>query len=243
MDLWVFELQRGVSTRLHSGSVDEGSPVWSADGSKLFHRSDAVGAPDIYEITVGAPGSERPVFADFGVQQPEDVSRDGRLLVYLDNTQATGDIRLLPLGGEAKPSTWLHIPFNVSSPRFSPDGRWIAYESDESGTPEIYIALTDGAGEKKRLSTAGGKQPRWRGDGKELFYVAANGTVTAVPITTGARLDAGAPVALFRIQTGVKDYDVSPDGKRFLVSTRLEESPESPIRVILDWDAALKKEK
>jgi Tol biopolymer transport system component len=243
MDLWVFELQRGVSTRLHSGSVDEGSPVWSADGSKLFHRSDVLGAPDIYEITVGAPGSERPVFADFGVQQPEDVSRDGRLLVYLDNTQATGDIRLLPLDGEAKPSTWLHIPFNVSSPRFSPDGRWIAYESDESGTPEIYVALTEGAGEKKRLSPAGGTQPRWRGDGRELYYVAADGSLTAVPITTSTRLDAGTPVALFRIQTGVKDYDVSPDGKRFLVSTRLEESLESPIRVIVNWDAALKSPK
>ncbi len=238
-DVWVFELERGVSTRLHSTPVDEKSPVWSADGSKLLYRSDFQGPPDVYEITVGAPASERVVLRQPGVQQPEDVSRDGRLLLYLNDTQATADIRLLPLAGNAKPAQWLNIPFNVSSPRFSPDGRRIAYESDESGTPEVYVALTDGAGEKKRLSPAGGRQPRWRRDGKELYYVAADGSLMAVLVTLRTRLEAGPPVALFRLETGIEDYDVSPDGSRFLVSTRLEKLAESPLRVILNWDAAL----
>jgi Tol biopolymer transport system component len=242
-DVWVFELERGVSTRLHSNAVDEKSPVWSADGSRVLYRSDHRGPPDLYEITVGAPGSERLVLRDPGVQQPEDVSRDGRLLVYLNDTQATAEIRLLPITGGAKPLEWLRIAFNVSSPRFSPDGRWIAYESDESGTPEIYVALTDGAGEKKRLSPAGGRQPRWRGDGKELDYVAADGFVMAVPVTPGVRLEAGPPVSLFRVETDVENYEVMPDGNRFLVSTRLEKSPESPIRVIVNWTAALKKDR
>ena len=131
------------------------------------------------------------------------------------------------------------IPFNVSSPRFSPDGRWIAYESDESGTPEVYVALTAGAGEKKRLSPAGGRQPRWRRDGKELYYVAPDGSVMAVPVTLGEKIEAGVPAALFRVETDVANYDVSPDGSRFLVSTRLERFPESPLRVIVNWDALL----
>jgi Tol biopolymer transport system component len=242
-DVWVFELERGVSTRLHSSAVDEKSPVWSSDGTKLLYRSDHRGPPDVYEITVAEPGSERLVLQQPGVQQPEDVSRDGRLLAYLNDTQATAEIRLLSLTRGAQPTPWLRIPFNVSSPRFSPDGRWIAYESDESGTPEVYVALTESAGGKKRLSPAGGRQPRWRGDGKELDYVASDGSLMAVPVTLGLRLEAGPPVALFRVETDVENYDVTPDGNRFLVSTRLEKLPESPLRVILNWAAALKTQK
>jgi serine/threonine protein kinase/Tol biopolymer transport system component len=242
-DIWVFELQRGVSTRLHSDPVDEKFPVWSADGSKVLYRSDHKGPPDVYEIGVGAPGSERPVLEWPGVQQPEDVSRDGRLLAYLNDMQTRAEIWLLPLQGEAKPQPWLRIPFNVSSPRFSPDGRWIAYESDESGNPEIYVALTEGGGEKRRVSPAGGRQPRWRGDGKELDYLASDGFVMAVPVTLGTNVEAGVPVRLFRVDSEIQDYDVAPDGSRFLVSTPVEKAPESPLRVILNWTAALKKEK
>ncbi|HEX9305595.1 MAG TPA: protein kinase, partial [Thermoanaerobaculia bacterium] len=242
-NVWVFELDRGVSTRLHGSAVDEKLPVWSPDGSKVLYRSDQKGPPDVHEIGVGSPGSERPVLERPGVQQPEDVSRDGRLLVYLNDTQARAEIWLLPLQGEPRPSPWLRSPFNVSSPRFSPDGRWIAYESDESGRPEIYVALTDGAGEKKRLSPAGGRQPRWRRDGKEVEYLAPDGFVMAVPVTLGTKVEAGVPARLFRVDPEIQDYDVAPDGSRFLISTSIEKAPESPLRVILNWTAALKKEK
>jgi serine/threonine protein kinase len=242
-DVWVFELDRGVSTRLHSSVVDEKFPVWSADGSRVLYRSDHRGPPDVYEITVGGPASERLVLKDPGVQQPEDVSRDGRLLAYLNDTQAQGEIRLLPLAGGARPADWLRIPFNVSSPRFSPDGRWIASESDESGTPEVYVALTDGAGEKRRLSPAGGRQPRWRGDGRELDYLAPDGFIMSVPVTPGPTLKTGAPVRLIHFEGRIENFDVTPDGNRFLVSTPVESSSESPLRVILNWDAALKKQK
>jgi Tol biopolymer transport system component len=242
-DVWVFKLQWGISTRLHSDAVDETSPVWSPDGARVLYRSDRRGPPDIWEIGVGAPGSERLVLQRPGVQQPEDISRDGRLLVYLNDTQARAEIWLLPLQGEAKPQPWLRIPFNVSSPRFSPDGRWIAYESDESGNPEIYVALTEGGGEKRRVSPAGGRQPRWRGDGKELDYLAPDGFVMAVPVTLATNVEAGVPVRLFRVDSEIQDYDVAPDGSRFLVLTPVEKAPESPLRVILNWTAALKKEK
>jgi Tol biopolymer transport system component len=240
-DVWVLEPQRGISTRLHSDPVDEGSPVWSHDGSKVLYRSDRLDVPDIYEIAVGVPGSERRLLEQPGVQQPEDISSDGRLLVYCNNIAATvPDIWILPLVGDPKPLPWLQTRFAKTSPRFSPDGRWIAYGSDESGDPEVYVALTKGGGEKKRLSPAGGSRPRWRRDGKELYYVAPDGFVMAVPMAIGPRLEAGAPVPLFRAEGQIEDYDVAPDGSRFLVSTPAEKVRESPLRVILNWPAALK---
>ncbi|HLN59759.1 MAG TPA: hypothetical protein VK416_14450, partial [Thermoanaerobaculia bacterium] len=239
-DVWVLEPQRGISTRLHSDPVDEGSPVWSSDGSKVLYRSDRQGPPDIYEIAVGVPGSERRLVEQPGVQQPEDISSDGRLLVYCNNSAATvPEIWILPLVGDPKPLPWLQTRFANKSPRFSPDGRWIAYESDESGDPEVYVALTKGGGEKKRLSPAGGSRPRWRRDGKELYYVAPDGSVMAVPMAPGPQLEAGLPVPLFRAKGQIEDYDVALDGSRFLVSTPVEKVRESPLHVIVNWPALL----
>jgi len=243
-DIWLFELSRGVSTRLHFDPVDEILPVWSPDGSKLIYRSDRQGAPDIYEMAIGVPGSEKPLLREPGLQQAEDVSRDGRFLVYLNEMQTTvWAIWLLPLQGDRKPLPWLRTRFNLASPRFSPDGRWIAYESDESGVPEIYMALTEGGGEKRRISPAGGRRPRWRRDGKELYYIAPGDTLMALPVSPGRTLEVGAPVPLFRGELEIEEYDVAPEGSRFLVSTPVEKVRESPIRVILNWDAALKNEK
>ena len=242
-DLWVFDLASGASTRLNSGDEDEVAPVWTPDGTRLAFRSDQKGPPDIHEMVVASPGSERPLLEQPGVQQPEDVSADGHVLVYLNDVATTADIWLLPLDGERKPRPWLRTPFNERSPRFSPDGRWIAYESDESGSEEIYVARTDGATEKRRLSPSGGREPRWGRDGKEIFYIAPDGSIVALPINTGVTLEAGTGAPLFRVETGVRNFDVAPDGKRFLVSTPLEKSPESPIRVIVNWVAALKRER
>jgi Tol biopolymer transport system component len=242
-DLWVFDVASGASTRLTSGEIDESAPVWTPDGARLIFRLDDKGPPDIAEIVVGSPGSERPFLIQPGVQQPEDVSRDGRNLVFLEDAATTADIWLMSLDGDPRPTPWLRSPFNERNPRFSPDGRWIAYDSDESGTREVYVALTDGAGEKKRISPSGGREPRWSSDGKELFYAASDDSIVAVPVTSGASLQAGPGTPIFRVETGVRNFDVAPDGTRFLVSTPLEKSPESPIRVILNWPAIMKKEK
>jgi Tol biopolymer transport system component len=187
-DIWVFDLDRSVSTRLHSGPTDEMLPVWSTDGSRLFYSSDQAGPPDIYEISVETPGSEKPLLQLPGVQNPQDASRDGRLLAYVNGVgTSVWNIELLPLEGGGKPRRWLPSPFSQTSPRFSPDGRWIAFESDESGNSEIYVALTDGGGEKRRLSPGGGRLPRWRGDGKELYYVAPGNLAMVLPVTPGER--------------------------------------------------------
>ena len=240
-DIWVFEIGRGVSTRLHSDPVDEIMPVWSADSAKLLYRSDRRGPPDIYQIAVGIPGSEQPLLELPGVQQPEDVSRDGRLLAFLNEVASTvWNIWLLPLAGDRKPSPWRQTRFSESSPRFSPDGRWIAYESDESGDPEVYVALTEGSGEKQRISPGGGRRPRWRRDGKELYYLATGNLVMAVPMSLGAEIVAGAPAPLFRVETEIENYDVTPDGSRFLIRTLAARVRESPLRVIVNWPALLK---
>jgi hypothetical protein len=240
-DLWVFEAASGASTRLTSGQIDESAPVWTPDGARLLFRRDDKGPPDIAQMVVGSPGSERALLIQPGVQQPEDVSRDGRRLVYLQDAATTPDIWLMSLDGDPRPKPWLRSPFNERNPRFSPEGRWIAYDSDESGTREVYVALTDGAGEKKRISPSGGRAPWWNRDGKELFYAAPDDSIVAVPVTSGASSQTGTGAPLFRLETGIRNFDVSPDGSRFLVSTPLDKSPESPIRVILNWDSVLKK--
>jgi Tol biopolymer transport system component len=243
-DVWVFDLARGVSTRLHAGPTDENHPVWSSDASRVLYRSDRKGPPDIYEISVSASGSEREMLAGPGVQQPEDSSRDGRFFAYCNNFQtAASEIWLLPLSGDRKPVRWLQTHSAERSPRFSPDGRWIAYESDESGDPEIYVALMDGGGEKQRLSPSGGRLPRWRRDGQELYFVTPDGFLMAVPIAPGARLEARTPAQLFHVEATIENYDVTPDGSRFLMSTPSEKGRESPIRVIVNWPATLKAEK
>jgi Tol biopolymer transport system component len=243
-DLWLFELKRGVSTRLQSDTAHEFMPVWTADGSGLVYASDRQGAPDLYEIATGeTSGGEKRVLEQDGFQQPEDLSRDGRFAAYLSADRwPNTDIWLLPLQAERRPSPWARTQFTETGPRFSPDGRWIAYESDESGAPEIYVALTEGGGGKRRISPAGGRHPRWRADGRELYYVGPGDFVVAVPIAPGARLESGAPAPLFRAE-GVADFDVTPDGSRFLVATPSDVDRESQVRVVVNWPAALKREK
>ena len=238
-DVWVFELGRGVSTRLHSDVVDEARPLWSPDGARIYFRSDKKGPPDIHEVAVGSPGSERPVLELAGVQQPEDVSKDGRRMVFLQDAPFGADVWLVSLQGEPRPRPWLETRFDERNPRFSPDGNWIAYESDESGNPEVYVARTEGGGDKRRVSTAGGRHPRWRSDGKELYYAASDGFVMAVPALPVPRLEVGAPVRLFHLETGIDDYDPLPDGTRFLVRTSSEKVRESPIRLVTNWAAGM----
>ena len=238
-DIWVADIGRRTSTRLHSDAVDEIMPFWSADGSKVIYRSDRHGPPDIWETAVGSPGSERPVLELPAVQQPEDMSRDGRMLAYTNETATTvWNIFLLTLDGHSKPAPWLPTRFTQTSPRFSPDGQWIAYESDESGAPETYVALTQGGGQKRRISPAGGRWPRWRADGKELYYYAPDGFIMAVAVTPGARWESSTPTALVNVGPQIENYDVMPNGSRFLAILPVERVQESPLRVILNWTVA-----
>jgi Tol biopolymer transport system component len=188
---------------------------------------------------------------------PEDWSHDGRFLLYCDRDPKTnGDLWLLPLSGDRKPIPFLRTEFNESQGQFSPDVRWIVYRSDKSGRPEIYVrpfSENASGGIEWPISNGGGTEPRWRRDGKELFYFTGEGTLVAVEVnTSGGVFTAGIPKPLFdtRIIAGDTphlftssgyDWDVAENGKRFLVNTATPESGSVPITVVLNWMAGLNK--
>jgi hypothetical protein len=148
----------------------------------------------------------------------------------------------LPLFGEQKPYAFLQTQFSEQYPQFSPDGHWVAYVSNESGNDEVYVARFDNPVQKWRISTTGGTRPRWRRDGKELFYVAADNSLMVMPIKSDDSFEAAAPVRLFKLNSIVENaYDVTADGQRFLVNSGVMETQSPPFVVTLNWTADLKR--
>ncbi len=236
-DVWVADAAGNAPTRLTSDPADEKYPVWSPDGQRLLFRSDRRGPPDVYTVPAGG-GAAKPLLELAGVETPEDVSSDGDSLLYTEADRRTGfDIWILPLSGDRKPVPLFRTRFEEDEPRFSSDGRWIAYSSDESGSSEVYVAARNGS-DKVRISRDGGFSPRWERNGKELFFRAPGGRFLAAPVRAGATLGIGAPAELFQRVSGVISYDVAPGGRRFLVSERIK-PPSPPITVIVNWPALL----
>ncbi len=239
-DLWLYDFARRLPLRLTLDEGDEQGPVWSADGKRIFFRGDRAGPPDLFEVPASSPGEDAVLLAIPGVQQPEDASPDGRFLCFTEwSRKNNGDLLLLPLSGRREPVPLAATPQYEAGARFSPDGRWTAYVSSESGGREIYLRPVDGGAERIRVSAGGGEMPRWRRDGRELFYVSANHELTAVPLRSGARPEPGAPARLFRLEGELRDYDVAGDGQRFLVDTAPLEP--APIAVLVNWPALLPK--
>ena len=235
-DIWLYDLSRRLSTRLTLDVQDEKAAVWSADGSRIYFRGDGYGPPDIFLISTASPGRPELFFRASGVQHPDDLSPDGKSMVFTEwSRQSNGDLWLLSLSPGAKPTPLETGPYYEAGARFSPDGRFLAYVSSETGTLEIYVRTLEGRGERVRVSAAGGRLPRWRRDGKELFYVAANGDLVSVPLGVGARPDPGSPTVLFRINGQVRDYAVDASGQRFLVDTAPTDT--APIDVLVNWPA------
>ena len=240
-DIWVYDLRREVTTRLTSEPANEVAPVWSPDGSRIAFRSDQNGPPDIYEVVAEGPGGPRPVLELPGVQEPEDFSPDGRFLLYVESDRTTGlDVYGVSLSGERKPVPILRTRFDEDAPRISPDGRWIAYDSGESGGAEVYVAAREGDGGRIRVSRDGGSFPKWRRDGRELFFVAPGRRFMAASVKAGERLEIGVPVELFSVGSPVFASDAAPDGQRFLVSLPAK-PPGPPITVLTNWPALLQK--
>ena len=242
-DVWLQDVDRGGPKRFTYQETDEVNPIWSDGGKRIVFRSDREGPPDIHEKALEGAGNQEVVLALPGVQHPLDVSLDNQRLIYFEEDRITrADLWMLPLTGERKPLPLLRTPFEERDAVFSPDGRWIAFESDESGAPEIYVTPIDAVGSRRRVSLTGGQTPRWRRDGKELFYMAPNGGVMSVTITLAPVLQVAPARQLFVVaDRAVNDvYDVSPDGQRFLVNTATERDP-APITVILNWTSALRR--
>jgi eukaryotic-like serine/threonine-protein kinase len=234
-DIWVLDGTR--TSRITFDAAADGSPIWSPDGARIVFSSSRKGHTDLFQKSSSGAGGEELLFESPQQKSATDWSMDGRFILYFSlDPQTNGDLWVLPMDGDRKPSAFLKTSFNELFGQCSPDGRWVAYRSNESGRNEIYIrafaATASGvaagpAAGQWQVSSAGGMSPRWRSDGKELYYIGPKGEMMAAPIAaTGMTLEPGAPVTLFptRIVGGGGDnfqgrqYDVTRDG-RFLINT------------------------
>jgi eukaryotic-like serine/threonine-protein kinase len=249
-DVWLLDVERNTSTRLTYEQVRATFPVWSADGSSVIFGSAQGDKVDLYLKLASGAGDERLLLKSTpGDKFATSSSRDGRFLLYtVLNPETKSDIWVLPLQSDQKPIPLMRTEFNEGEGQFAPDGHLIAYTSDESGSEEIYVREFSGSaqgswdvGGKWLISKGGGTDPRWRGDGKELFYVASDGKVMAVDISAKPIFKAGTPRALFQLPPGSIGGDVTADGRRFLVGVPVAQNASVPFTVVLNWQTILKK--
>ncbi|MDE3188661.1 MAG: serine/threonine-protein kinase [Acidobacteriota bacterium] len=246
-DIWVYDLKRGTGSRLTFTAAKNASPVWSLDGTRIFYSSIRNGKNGIYQKPADGLGAAQPVFQSSKQDVNLDsLSPDGRFALYMSHTP-TEDDWVVPLAGDQKAFPYLDSSFAEGQATFSPNGRYIAYFSTETGRPEIYVQTFPQHLGKWQISTAGGGEPMWRGDGKELFYVSPTGEMMSVDVATGSgEFHASPPKLLFqqrRANPGVwRNIDaVSPDGQRFLMLVPESQASSSPITVVVNWPAVLKK--
>jgi hypothetical protein len=244
-DVWVMDLIRGTTSRLTFDPAMDNLPIWSPDGLRILYPNRRSGVFDLYVKSATGAGQEE-VLVKLGTPTGWGThwSRDSRFILYEIPGAKTGeDLWVAPQFGDRKPFPYLQAQFNESDGCFSPDGRWVAYVSDESGHREIYLQAFPLSGAKFQISTGGGTEPGWRKDGTELFYLAADRHLMAVPIKLGATIEAGAPKSLFptTVAEDTRSFAVANDGQRFLVSTSAGGEKALPMTVVLNWQAGLKK--
>jgi Tol biopolymer transport system component len=257
-NIWLYEFARGVTTRFTFDSAWDAYPLWSPDGSRLAFSSNRDGDFNLYQKASDLAGEDEPLYKSSDDKVPTSWSADGRVMLYF-NPVPPARMWYLPLGqGEDRKSTLIErSEFNEAVPRLSPDGRWVAYISNESGKDQIYVRPftsfsatgTPAANGvpvtgKWMVSKDGGTNPLWRHDGKELFYLsAAGGTAMAVDVSTTGVFQAGVPKPMFNVPAGVLFWDVSPDGKRFVMPAPAATNTATQPRftMVLNWQAALKK--
>jgi Tol biopolymer transport system component len=226
-DIWLFDAAGGAGTRFTSDPAWDAFPVWSPDGSRIIFMSNRGGGVyDLYRKSSSGAGNEELLYQSNEGKGANSWSPDGRFLIYYSIGQPT-HLRLLAVDGPAdrKPVPLVDPQFSSVTGRFSPDGRWIAYSSNESGKNEISVRSFDPAtgttGVPTVVTQGGGTTPLWRGDGKELFYIARDGTATALEVNAGATFQAGAPKPMFKVPAGLLFWDVAPNssgnGTRFLM--------------------------
>jgi Tol biopolymer transport system component len=216
-DLWIYDAARGLRTRFTFDPAVEVEAMWAPDERSIVYSSNQKGHYDLYRKPTDLNGVGEVLYADGATKDPSSWSRDGKFLLFTRNDPKTADgIWVLPMAPEAagKPFPFLQTPFDENNARFSPDGKWVAYASSESGRPEIYVAPFPGPGGKRQISTAGGLHPRWRDDGKELFYAGLGGILMAVEIAAkGGSIEVGAvrSLGIPTVTTRGWTYDVTAD--------------------------------
>jgi Tol biopolymer transport system component len=256
IDLWLLDGAR--SSRLTLDAQEDRFPIWSRDGASVVFRSIRTGQGDLYLKRIDGAGAEERLVASDQLKTATSWSADGRFLMYMSQDSETStDLWVVPMTGERMASVFLKTPFREAYGAFSPDGRWVAYQSDESGRPEIYLRPfvapggaspdSEAASGRWQVSVAGGIHPLWRPDGREIYYLSPSGAMMAASVAVrGAAVDVGAPVELFRprifgggadVQLG-RQYDVASDG-RFLINTELDDT-DAPITLIQNWNPEAK---
>ncbi|HEX9800227.1 MAG TPA: protein kinase [Thermoanaerobaculia bacterium] len=244
-ELWIVDLPRNVASRVDATGSDVILPVWSPGGERLVYCRAAGAPPFLHTRPLDGGAEEVLVPSNGSLQCPSDWSTDGRFLLFTERHAITKmDIWMLAFGERRETELVLRTAFPEYQARFSPDGRWIAYVSEESGRPEIYLQRFPGPGRRVRVSTDGGSSPRWRRDGRELFYESSDGDVMAVVVELGEDAEVGTPTPLFALgpvdNDVIERFDVSADGQRFLVIA-LEGDASPAATVVLDWAAQLQR--
>jgi Tol biopolymer transport system component len=246
--LWIVDLKREVRSRLNPGDEIDYAPAISRDGRIVFTSASSRLSGDLYIQSASGAGQPELLLKSPFVKHASDWSADGRFIIFDEQRSSSStDLWLIDLQGDRKPIPFLTTPASEYLAQFSPDDRWVAYSSDESGRREVYVRdfapdrIPAVGSTRITISNAGGDKPRWRPDGREIYYIAPGGMMMAVPVKRGPALEPGMPVPLFQTNTvGTFPYDVTADG-RFLVNTAAEEALSAPITVVVNWQAALKK--
>ena len=247
-DLWMLDVRRGVVSRFTDDPDEDIFPLWTRDGNRIIYSAIRNGRRSLYQRPIGAGQRELLLQSQTEDTFVSDTSPDGRYIVYQRiNAKSGWDIWALPREPNATPIPVVQTDADERSARLSPDGRWIAFVSNNSGVSEIYVQPFPGPGRRLQVSTKGGDEPQWRPDGAELFYLALDGRLTATSIKQAPdhqSIDIGAPVPLFSAQVGLVvrpilagDYVSSADGQRFLVNRLLRDAGGTPVRVVLNWRA------
>jgi serine/threonine protein kinase len=247
IDIWIFDTERRVTSRITSDPGDDVAPAWTPDGTHVVFSSNRLRTHDIYRKPASAGAAEELLLSSPEEKTVSDVSPDGRYVLFdRRDLNKSADLWAMPLDGSGQPFVVAGTEFEDMRGQFSPDAKWIAYQSDESGRHEIYVQRFPGPGHKWPISTNGGNQVRWRRDGKEVFYIGLDGRLMAVPIALTANGQApavGAPIELFTPSLGGfvqqadfrHQYMPALDGQRFLMAITAD-PVSSPITVILNWN-------
>ena len=246
-DVWLYDVARGSGTRFTFDPEENTTAIWSADDRRIVFSSGRQGLLRLYVKDASGGGAEEELLGGFAALHPDDWAADGQSLLYTASAySSTGsDLWMLPLSGNQKPVAFLQSPFSERAGRFSPDGRWVAYESNESGRYEVYVVSIDGSGGKWQISKGGGSFPIWRRDGREIFFL--EGTISRFRLMAtmvdgrGAAFKVGSLNGLFSgsARSYWNPYDVSADGQRILVNTMVGEEGTPPITVVVNWASGL----
>ncbi|MEO8218281.1 MAG: protein kinase [Acidobacteriota bacterium] len=243
-DIWIFDIARATSTRLTYDPANESVPVWSPDDRYVYYFSEKGPTRDLYRTAASGTGSQELILSNANRKMPVEVSPDGRTLAYVEMQPKRNDYDISLVDVETHQSRpLLNTPFNETALSFSRDGRFIAYTSDESGREEVYVQPFPVASAKWVVSRGGGAFPSWSFDGKRLFYLSPERKLMAVTITEGAMFEAGTPVVLFdahvRGLLTYRQYEMSPDGSKFLLNRVVGEEGTRPITLVQNWTNGL----